>query len=56
LVFWLCWSMKEPWLAVPIFLALGLAASLAWVRILHHSDENANQRRDLLIATLMKTE
>ncbi len=56
LVFWLCWSLKEQWLPVPIFLALAVVASFAWMRILHYSDDNANQRRDSLIAALMKAE
>ena len=56
LVFWLCWSMKLQWLPVPIFLTLSMAALWVWMRILHYSADNANQRRDLLIATLMKAE
>ena len=56
LVFWLCWSLKNPWLAVPIFLALAGCALFVWLRVLHYSDDNANQRRDSLIATLMKAE
>jgi hypothetical protein len=53
-VFWICWSLKDRWLPVPIFLALALVALLFWMRVLHYSDDNANQRRDSLIATLMK--
>jgi len=56
LVFWFCWSLKIHWLPVPIFLALAVGACFAWMRVLHYSDENANQRRDSLIATLMKPE
>lgn len=56
LVFWLCWSLKSQWLPVPIFLVLAVGAFFAWMRVLHYSDDNANQRRDSLIATLMKTE
>jgi ABC-2 type transport system permease protein len=56
LVFWLCWSLKEQWLPVPIFLALAAAAFFAWKRVLHYSDNNANQRRESLIGTLMKAE
>jgi ABC-2 type transport system permease protein len=56
LVFWLCWTLREPWLPVPIFLALAAVASFAWMRILHYADDNANQRRDSLIASLMKAE
>lgn len=56
LVFWLCWSLRKQWLPVPIFVALAAVAFLAWTRILQYSDDNANQRRDYLVATLMKTE
>jgi ABC-2 type transport system permease protein len=56
LVFWLCWSLKIPWLPVPIFLALAVCAFFVWMRVLHDSDDNANQRRDSLITTLMKAE
>jgi hypothetical protein len=56
LVFWLCWSLKNRWLSVPIFVALAVGAFFVWMRVLHYSDENANQRRDLLIAALMKAE
>lgn len=56
LVFWLSWSLKNRWLPVPIFLTLAAGAVFVWMRILHHSDENTNQRRDSLIATLMKAD
>lgn len=56
LVFWLCWSLQNRWLPVPIFLALAVGALLVWTRVLHYSDDSANQRRDSLIATLMKVE
>ena len=56
LVIWLCRSLKNQWLPVPIFLALSVGAFIVWMRVLHYSDENANQRRELLIATLMKAE
>jgi ABC-2 type transport system permease protein len=56
LIFWLCWSLKIPWLPVPIFLALAVCAFFVWMRVLHYSDDNANQRRDSLITTLMKAE
>jgi ABC-2 type transport system permease protein len=56
LVFWLCWSLKIPWLPVPIFLALAVGALFVWMRVLHYSDDNANRRRDSLVATLMKPE
>ena len=56
LVFWFSWSLKIRWLPVPIFLALAVGAIFVWMRVLHFSDDNANQRRDSLIATLMKPE
>lgn len=56
LVFWLCWSLKNQWLPVPIFLMLAVGAIFAWMRVLRYSDDNANQRRDSLIATLTKAE
>jgi|GEM_PF-342161 len=56
LVFWLCWSLKILWLPVPIYLALAMVASFVWLRVLHFSDDNANQRRDFMIATLMKAD
>ena len=56
LVFWFSWSFKNRWLPVPIFLALAVGAAFVWTRVLHYSDENANQHRDSLIATLMKAE
>ena len=56
LVFWRCWSLKIQWLPVPIFLAIAVGATFVWMRILHYSDDNASQRRDPLIATLMKAE
>jgi len=56
LVVWLCWHLKNQWLSVPILLALAAGAFFAWTRVLRFSDENANQRRDDLIATVMKAE
>ena len=55
-VFWLCWSLKNHWLPVPAFLALAVGATFVWMRVLHSADNMANQRKDFLIATLMKTE
>lgn len=55
-VLWICGSFKKPWLALPIFLALAVGAFLVWTRILNYAEDNAEQRRDLLVATLMKTE
>ena len=56
LVFWLSWSLNMRWLPVPLFLVLAVAATFVWMRILHHADDNANQRRESLIATMMKAE
>ena len=56
LVFWLCWSLHNRWLPVPIFLALAAGAFFAWMRVLRYSDDNASQRRDLLITAVMKAE
>lgn len=56
LVFWLCWSLQERWLPVPIFLVLAAGAFFVWTRILHFTEENALQRRDALISTLMRVE
>jgi len=53
LIFWLCWSLKSQWLPVPIFLTLAVGALFFWTRVLHYSADNANQRRDSLIAALM---
>lgn len=55
-VFWFSWSLNDRWLPEPIFLALAVGAFFVWTRILHYADDNANQRRDSLIATLMKAE
>jgi ABC-2 type transport system permease protein len=55
-VLWLCWSLNIRWLPVPIFLALAGGAFVVWMRVLHYSDDNADQRRDSIITTLMKTE
>jgi ABC-2 type transport system permease protein len=50
-----CWSVQKQWLAVPIFLALGLLAYVVWRRVLSNLDAMALQRRDDLISLLMKT-
>jgi ABC-2 type transport system permease protein len=55
-VFWLCWFVDRPWLAVPIFLVAAVAAVRVWLRGLENADDLANRRRESLIATLMKTE
>jgi ABC-2 type transport system permease protein len=53
-VFSLCWFLDRMWLAVPFFLALAVGAVYFWRRVLGNADALANQRRDELIATLMK--
>ncbi|MGO9778042.1 MAG: hypothetical protein ACLPM3_15795 [Terracidiphilus sp.] len=53
-VFWLSWFFASPWMAVPVFLALAGASVFAWLRGLGNVDRLANQRRDTLLATLMK--
>jgi ABC-2 type transport system permease protein len=55
-VFFLGWYWGNVWLAVPVFLTLSAGAVFAWMRVLRNADGIANQRRDSLIATLMKTE
>lgn len=44
------------WVAIPVFLALAVIAGFIWIRILCNSDQIASERKDLLIATLMKAE
>jgi len=53
-VFALCWFLERMWLAVPIFLLLAVGAVFVWRRVLDNSDTIANERRDALMATLMK--
>jgi len=52
----LCWSLDKPWLAVPIFLVLAVAAYFVWKRVLTNVDAMVMQRREELIATLMKVQ
>lgn len=52
----LCWSLDRQWLAVPIFLALAAAAFFVWKRILGNLDQMAFDRREELVATLMKAQ
>jgi ABC-2 type transport system permease protein len=44
------------WVAIPVFVVMALIAGFAWVRILGNSDQIAGDRKDRLIATLMKAE
>ena len=55
-VFGLSWYLDTQWLAVPIFLVLAVGGVYVWMRVLGNVDAMANERRDALIATLMKTE
>jgi ABC-2 type transport system permease protein len=55
-VFGLCLLFDSLWAAVPVFLALAGGAVFAWMRVLRIADGMANQRKDALMATLMKTE
>jgi len=55
-VFAICSLTEKLWLAIPIFLVLAAIATFVWTRVLNNTDQMANGRRDLLIATLMKTE
>jgi ABC-2 type transport system permease protein len=55
-VFLLCWHVDNLWLATPIFLALAGGAFYVWIRVLRNSDGMANRRRDVLIATMAKTD
>jgi ABC-2 type transport system permease protein len=55
-VFLLCSFLGQLWMAIPIFLVLAAGASLAWMRVLGNMDVMASQRKEALMATLMKTE
>lgn len=55
-VFALCYFGGMLWMAVPMFLLLAVIAVFVWWRVLGNSDDLARQRKDQLIATLMKTE
>jgi membrane protein implicated in regulation of membrane protease activity len=55
-VFGLCLLFDSLWAAVPVFLVLAGGAVFAWMRVLRIADGMANQRKDALMATLMKTE
>ncbi|MGA9071313.1 MAG: hypothetical protein WB424_13705 [Terracidiphilus sp.] len=54
--FWLGWALDAPWLAVLLLLLAAAAAIRVWLRGLRGVAALANQRRDSLLATLMKTE
>jgi ABC-2 type transport system permease protein len=52
----LCSLGSVLWVAIPVFLVLALIAGFIWIRILGNSDQIASEKKDLLIATLMKAE
>ena len=51
-----CAYFNRPWIAVPVFLVLGVGSIITWYRLLPVMDGMANRRRDALIETLVKTE
>jgi len=51
-----CTVFDRLWLATPILLVLSAGALFAWLKILSNVDAMANQRRDVLIAKLARTE
>lgn len=55
-VFAACTFAGHPWFAVPVFLLLAVGSVTAWLRLFPRFDALANQRRDALIETLVKTE
>jgi hypothetical protein len=55
-VFAVCWYLNDMWLATPVFLVLAVGAFFLWRQVLGNTDAIAYQRRDALMATLMKTE
>jgi len=55
-VFWIAFAMDNLLLAVPVFLALAVLPGFFWLRVLGNVGDIANQRRNMLIATLMKTQ
>jgi ABC-2 type transport system permease protein len=55
-VFEICSIGGMLWLAIPALLVLAAVAVFVWLRILGNADEIASQRKDLLIATLVKAE
>jgi hypothetical protein len=52
----LCSFFGRLWLAAPILAALAGVSFFAWMRVLGNADLLANQRRDVLIEKLAKTE
>jgi ABC-2 type transport system permease protein len=54
--FWVGWFYEDQWLSVPIFVLLAVGACVFWMRVLSNSATMANNRKDSLIATLVKTD
>ncbi len=55
-VFEICFYAGVLWVAIPAFLLLAGVGVAVWLRILANSDDLAAQRKDMLLATLMKAE
>ncbi len=55
-VFQICLFAGVLWMAIPSFLLLAVVAVAVWLRILANSDDLAAQRKDMLLATLMRAE
>jgi len=53
-VFALGWFLGKMWITIPIFLGLSAGAVFVWRQILGNADAVASERRDKLMATLMK--
>jgi ABC-2 type transport system permease protein len=53
-VFALGWFLDRMWMAAPVFLILAVGAVFVWKRVMDDVDAIAYERRDALIATLMK--
>jgi len=53
-IFWLCYFLDRMSIAALIFLALAIAAWFVWKQVLDTLDNVAFERRDNLMATLMK--
>jgi ABC-2 type transport system permease protein len=53
-VFWLCWLFDRMWVAAPVFLVLAAVAWFIWKQVLDSVNRLAFDRRDALMATLMK--
>jgi hypothetical protein len=56
IVFWIGWFLEDQWLATPIFVVLAVGALYFWHRVLRSTHQMAHNRKDALIATLVKTD